>query len=141
MSHRRQKRQNNKVTSNPVHPASGGAQWVAAAVLTAITVLAYLPVGHHGFVNYDDPAYIYQNPPVMHGLTWQGFSWAFTTGHESNWHPLTWLSHMTDVQLFGLNAGPQHVVNLLLHTANTLVLFWLLFRMRRTVGASMIVAA
>src|SRR5215831_20955779 len=121
MSHRRQKKQNSRisVSSTPAQPAYGGYEWVAAAVLVSITVLAYFPVGHYGFVNYDDPAYIYQNPPVTHGLTLQGVSWAFTTGHEANWHPLTWLSHMTDVQLYGLNAGPHHVMNLLLHIVNT----------------------
>jgi Tfp pilus assembly protein PilF len=143
MSHRRQKKQSNKasVSSKPVKPAFGRAQWGAAAALVAITVLTYLPVGHYGFVNYDDPAYIYQNPPVTHGLTLQGLSWAFTTGHQANWHPLTWLSHMADVQLYGLNAGPHHVMNLLLHAASTFLLFWLLLRMTGTVSASMVVAA
>src|SRR3989442_1135162 len=89
--------------------------------LVTITVVAYGPVWYYGFVNYDDPQYVYQNPNVTGGLTWHGITWALTTGYQSNWHPLTWLSHMLDVQLFGLNAGAHHLTNIVFHTANTLL--------------------
>ena len=78
----------------------------------------------HGFVNYDDPDYITTNPHVKAGLTWSGIVWAFQSGEASNWHPLTWISHMVDCQLFGLNPAGHHLVNLLFHTANTVLLFF-----------------
>src|ERR1051326_2925699 len=95
-------------------------------LLVLITAFAYAPVRHYGFVNYDDPQYVALNPNVTAGLTWRGLEWAFTAGYQSNWHPLTWLSHMMDVQLFGANAGGHHLTNVVLHTANTLLLFWFL---------------
>src|SRR5437764_1374358 len=103
---------------------ASGNVWVVVALI-AINLLAYAPVWGYGFVNYDDPQYITENPGVTAGLTWRAVLWAFTTGHEANWHPVTWLSHMLDVQLYGLNAGAHHLTNLLLHIANTLLLFWL----------------
>ena len=114
--------------------------WVVA-VLVTINLLAYAPVRHYGFVNIDDPQYLTQNPQVKSGLSWHGVLWAFTTGHQANWHPLTWLSHMLDVQLYGFNAGAHHLTNLLLHIANTLLLFWALFQMTRALGRSAFVAA
>ncbi|HWP84095.1 MAG TPA: tetratricopeptide repeat protein [Terriglobia bacterium] len=89
----------------------------------------YAPVRQHEFVAWDDPSYITENPRVAAGLTWEGVRWAFTTAHMANWHPLTWLSHMMDVQLFGLNAGAHHLVNLLFHVLNALLLFALLHRL------------
>src|SRR5215831_16367983 len=85
-------------------------------ILAAITLSAYAPVTHYGFVNYDDPQYITQNPNVTSGLTRQGVKWAFTTGYQANWHPLTWLSHMLDVQFFGANAGLHHLSSVLFHS-------------------------
>jgi tetratricopeptide (TPR) repeat protein len=96
--------------------------------LAAVTIATYWPVSRFGFVNYDDPYYVYENPHVSSGLTAQGIVWAFTTHYCSNWHPLTWLSHALDCQLFGLDPRAQHLVNLLLHVANTLLLFQILFR-------------
>src|SRR5262245_32963675 len=96
--------------------------WILVA-LAAVSFLSYASVFRYGFINYDDPDYITKNPQVSAGLTSHGIQWAFTTGHAANWHPLTWLSHMTDVQMFGLNAGPQHAVNLLFHIASALLLF------------------
>src|SRR5262245_23819257 len=93
------------------------------ALLAVITLSTYAPVRHYGFINYDDPQYITENPNVAAGLKWHGVKWAFSTGYQSNWHPLTWLSHMLDVQLFGLNAGAHHLTSLLLHVANALLLF------------------
>ncbi len=77
-------------------------------LLALITLLLYLPVATHDFINYDDSDYVTDNPNVQKGLTWAGVKWAFTTGHASNWHPLTWLSHMLDCELFALNAGAHH---------------------------------
>src|ERR1044072_6224267 len=91
-------------------------------LLALVTVLAYLPVRNAGLVVFDDPLYV-QNIHVKAGLTWPGIKWAFTTWYASNWHPLTWLSHMLDATLFGGAPGPQHFVNVLIHTANALLLF------------------
>ena len=98
-------------------------------LLALITLVVYLPAARNGFVNFDDNDYVTNNQVVQNGLTWAGLKWAFTTWHAGNWHPLTWLSHMTDCELFGLNAGAQHGVNVLFHTANAVLLFILLFRM------------
>jgi tetratricopeptide (TPR) repeat protein len=101
-------------------------------VLAAIFVMLaiYWPVRHHQFVNYDDGLYVFDNPVVKHGLTWPGVQWAFTTLEVSNWHPLTWLSHMVDVELFGLeNAGSHHIVSVFIHALNTVLLFTALVRL------------
>jgi protein O-mannosyl-transferase len=115
---------------------------VAGAVLAliAINVIVYGAVAHHDFVAWDDGDYVSSNPNVTHGLTWQSVQWAFTTGWAANWHPLTWLSHMLDVQLYGVNAGPHLVTNLLLHIANTLLLFGFLYWMTGALGRSAFVA-
>jgi tetratricopeptide (TPR) repeat protein len=112
-----------------------------ALLLAFITFLAYLPVGWFGFVDYDDTDYITRNPAVKHGLTAAGVRWAFAGFHVSNWHPLTWLSHMLDCTLFGLNPGPQHLVNVLFHAVNTALLFGLLWRLTRRIWPSALVAA
>jgi protein O-mannosyl-transferase len=98
-------------------------------LLALVTLLIYLPVARHAFVVYDDSTYVTENRMVQNGLTRAGIQWAFTTGHGSNWHPVTWLSHMLDCELFGLNAGAHHSVNMLLHAANTVLLFLLLLRL------------
>ena len=92
------------------------------------TLAVYLPVMHHDFCTFDDGDYVNGNSMVYHGLTLAGIKWAFTSYYASNWHPLTWMSHMLDCQLFGVNPGPQHVVNVLFHVANTILLFVLLSR-------------
>src|SRR5437870_127235 len=99
------------------------------ALLSAATLATYWPVVHYKFINFDDLGYIIQNPHVRSGFSWQNVAWAFTTGYGSNWHPVTWLSHMLDGQLFRLNAGGHHLVNLLFHTANTVLLFLVLRRL------------
>lgn len=114
--------------------------WIAAA-LVVLTIAAYSSAGSLGFVTFDDPNYILANPQVSQGLTWSGLEWAFTTGHASNWHPLTWLSHMLDVEVFGVNPGPHHLINLLFHILNTLLLFVLLQRATGATGRSALVAA
>src|SRR5688572_28893970 len=76
------------------------------------------------FLAWDDPVYIRDNARVLAGVSWSNVVWAFTTGHEPYWHPLTWLSHMLDVTMFGRDAGGPHVVNVMLHVANTLLVFF-----------------
>ncbi len=111
-------------------------------LLVLITVLVYAPVVHHGFLKlWDDDAYVTDNPHVRSGLNFTNIRWAFSSFEQSNWHPVTWLSHMLDCQLFGMNAGPQHAVNLLLHAANVLLLFWILQQATGAVGRSFVVAA
>jgi Flp pilus assembly protein TadD len=105
------------------------------------TMLVYLPMLRHGFVNYDDPDYILGNAHVTDGLTWANVVWAFTSNDAANWHPLTWLSHMMDCQLFGLNPAGHHLMNLLFHTANTLLLFLLLEKLTGALWRSALVAA
>jgi tetratricopeptide (TPR) repeat protein len=109
--------------------------------LIVLTVAVFADIRSHEFVALDDPVYVTANPHVTGGLTWPNVSWAFTTNHAANWHPLTWLSHMLDVQLFGMNAGAHHLVSLLLHVANALLLFLLLLRMTAAPGRAAFVAA
>ena len=109
--------------------------------LIAIVLVVFAPVRHHDFLFFDDPLLVTQRPEVLRGLTWENVGWAFTNGWGCNWHPITWLSHMLDVQLFGLNAGGHHLTSVLLHGANTLLLFGLLERMTGLVAQSAFVAA
>ena len=102
---------------------SAGRTGLAALALAALVFLAFGGALRNGFVRFDDDAYVFENPPVAAGLTWAGARWAFTTGTEANWHPLTWLSHMADVELYGLNPAGHHFTNLLLHAANAILLF------------------
>ena len=111
------------------------------AGLVVLTLAAYWQVGAFDFIGYDDNQYVYDNLHVRKGLSWENVGWAFTTGRASNWHPLTWLSHMLDVQLFGLRSGAHHAVNLAFHVANTLLLFLILRRMTAAVWQSAMVAA
>jgi tetratricopeptide (TPR) repeat protein len=110
-------------------------------LLALATLLAYLPATHDRFINYDDDNYITQNQVVQRGLTWAGVKWAFTTWHASNWHPLTWLSHMTDYELFHLNPGGHHFVNVLFHAANATLLFLLLLNLTDALWPSAVIAA
>jgi len=114
--------------------------WVALA-LALLTLIVYAPVRHYGFVDLDDPQYVSENPFVAGGLTWSGVKWAFTSIHASYWLPLIWLSHMLDVQLYGLHAGGHHVTNVLLHVLNSILLFALLHRTTGGIGRSAFVAA
>jgi Flp pilus assembly protein TadD len=114
---------------------------LALLFLVIITGTAYLQVKDHDFVNYDDNEYIAENLHVQAGLTFENVAWAFGTYHVSNWHPLTWISHMLDVQLFGLKPGAHHIINLLFHVANTLLLFLVLHRMTNVLWQCVFVAA
>jgi tetratricopeptide (TPR) repeat protein len=114
---------------------------IAPALLWIGTLALYAQVAHHGFLPYDDGQYVLANPVVREGLSWRGITWAFTTLHFSNWHPVTWLSHMLDVQLFGLDAGAHHLVSAGLHATNAALLDILLMRMTGARGRSALVAA
>ncbi len=115
--------------------------WPIAVALAVVTFLVYSPLLTFGFVNYDDPQYVLNNLQVKNGLTFEGIAWAFSGRYATNWHPLTWISHMLDAQLFGLNAWGHHLTNVLFHVANTLLLFSLLQRMTRAAWRSVFVAA
>jgi cytochrome c-type biogenesis protein CcmH/NrfG len=117
--------------------------WQIMALLAAATIAVFWQVSRHEFVNFDDPAYVTFNPMVREGLTWPGVAWAFTElhGEATYWHPVTWLSHMLDCQLFGLKPAGHHLTSLLLHTLNTVLLFVLLRRMTGRRGPSAVVAA
>src|ERR1017187_65248 len=97
-------------------------------LLIAATVAVYAQVSRFDFVEYDDQLDVYNNRHVREGITLQTIGWALTSGEESNWMPLTRISHLLDVQLFGMQAGWHHVSNLLFHVLATLLLFWFLNR-------------
>jgi len=113
---------------------------VCLGLVLAILVV-YWPLMYHDFINLDDNVYVTENPNVRSGFTKAGFIWAFTKTHSANWHPLTWLSHMLDCQLFGLNAGMHHLTNLIFHIANSVLLFMVLMRMTGALWRSAFVAA
>ena len=112
-----------------------------AAGLAVATLAAYGQVAGHQFIVLDDQVYIQNNPMVTGGLTWKGIVWAFTTFFDSNWHPLAWIAHMVDVEMFGLNAGRHLLVNTLIHVANTCLLFLFLKRVTDARWPSAMVAA
>src|SRR5690349_20235062 len=114
---------------------------VIGILLMVVVLSAYLPFWWLGFTNYDDPGYVLENASVLDGLTWHGCKWAFTHFHSANWHPLTWLSHMPDVQLYGLNPVGHHFTSVLLHTINALLLFQLLHLLTSSLWRSACVAA
>jgi hypothetical protein len=113
---------------------------LALLLISTLTVAVYWPVLQNGFIDFDDDVYVTSNMIVRQGLTFKGFIWSFTTFHAGNWHPLTWLSHMLDVELFGLNPIGHHATSLLLHTVNSLLLCALLHRLTGFLGRSMFVA-
>ncbi|MFH2098823.1 MAG: glycosyltransferase family 39 protein, partial [Pseudomonadota bacterium] len=107
----------------------------------AVTAWVFLQVRGFDFINYDDPLYVTQNPQVLAGWTMEGLRWAFTAWHASNWHPLTWLSLMTDVELFGPGAGALHAVSAGLHLANVLLVYLAVFSLTGRRGAALLTAA
>ena len=111
------------------------------AALSVVTFAVYYQVHSFEFVNYDDPDYLYNNPNIQAGITPHSIKWAFTTGYAANWHPLTWLSHILDRQLFGPDPAGHHVMNLVFHIANTLLLFLVLKQMTDALWQSAFVAA
>ncbi|MBL6967708.1 MAG: tetratricopeptide repeat protein [Desulfobacteraceae bacterium] len=114
--------------------------WVSIFIFISI-IAVYWQVRNHDFVNFDDDRYVTDNYRIKSGLTAENITWAFTAFHVSNWHPLTWLSHMVDYQLFGLNPGKHHIFSVMLHIANSLLLLYLLRRMTGSLWRSSIVAA
>lgn len=122
-------------------PTFGRPDLLILLGLAVVTFGIYAQVIGHHFITLDDPTYIQENPMVNRGVTLAGLAWAFTTFHAANWHPLTWISHMIDCQLFGMNAGHQLMVNALIHVANTLLVFWFLLRTTEARWPSALVAA
>ena len=110
-------------------------------ILFAGTLILYIPAFNSTFVNYDDDVYVTANAHVLRGLSWSNIVWAFTATEEANWHPLTWISHMADVQFFGTNPRGHHAVSVFLHAFNVVLLFFVLRRATRNVSCSAIVAA
>ncbi len=117
-----------------------GVHILICFLLMIPTLAVYWQVRGFDFIYYDDAGYVFDNPPVRNGWTLNGLRWAFTTQHSRHWHPLTWLSHMTDVEIFGLDPGRHHLSNLIFHLANTLLLFFVLKRMTGALGRSALVA-
>jgi protein O-mannosyl-transferase len=122
-------------------PISGKAKLILSFLLVVGTLALYSPAAHHGFVNYDDDRYVTDNPQVRTGLHWASISWAFTTFEQANWHPLTWISHELDCQLFQLHPAGHHITSLLLHSLNVLLLFLILQWFTGATGRSFMVAA
>jgi tetratricopeptide (TPR) repeat protein len=114
---------------------------VLGLVLVVATVVLYYPAIQHPFVNYDDDVYVTQNVHTQTGLNWDTVAWAFTTYDAANWHPLTWLSHASDCQLFQLDPAGHHATNVLLHALNVALLFWVLLQATGSTGRSFMVAA
>jgi protein O-mannosyl-transferase len=130
------------VLAAPVEPRSWNLRVILYGMgLTVIVVALYWRVLANQFVNFDDEIYVTANDHVKAGLTLDGFRWAFTNFENGNWHPLTWLSHMLDVQLFGLDPGGHHFVSVLWHGANAAMLMALLWYMTGYLWRSIFVAA
>lgn len=115
------------------------ALWASLGLVVAVAI-AYWPVHSFGFVRFDDPTYVTENPHIVNGVTWSAVKWAFTSGYGANWHPVTWLSHMLDVQLFGFDGGAHHLTNVLVHGLTTVLLFGALSRMTGALWRSAVVA-
>ena len=127
---------------DPIRPADDRRRSIFICLGLALAVLAvYGRLCDCDFVALDDGDYVTANEMVKRGVSWEGLVWAFSTSHASNWHPLTWLSHMVDFQLYGFNAAGHHLTSLLLHAANSILLFLLLQRMTRAPWRSALAAA
>ena len=116
-------------------------KFAICAALVAITWAVFGRTVGHEFVNFDDPNYVSENPQIHAGLNWQSIVWAFTHVHSANWHPLTWLSHALDIQLFGLNPAGHHLTSLVIHVVNVVLLFLLLLRATGSTKRSLLAAA
>ncbi len=119
-------------------------RWTVAGVCVFLATIVWVVFGQtlrHEFVGFDDDLYVHENPVVQKGLTWDGLRWALTYGKIGHWHPLTWLSHMLDCQLYGLQAGGHHLTNVLLHAATAILLFLVLRQMTGFPWRSAFVAA
>jgi Flp pilus assembly protein TadD len=137
----------NRRKSPPKVPIGAGhreQRWRVAAVCLVLAAMTFAVFGQtltHEFVDYDDETYVYDNPMVVQGLTLQGIARAFTSTRADNWHPLTWLSHMLDCQLYGLHPWGHHLTNVLLHTASVIALFLVLSQMTGAFWRSAFVGA
>lgn len=107
---------------------------------TIVCLLVYGQVIRFEYINLDDNLYVYSNPVVTNGLSLQGVRWAFTVFHSANWHPLTWISHMIDVSLFGVNPGMHHAVNVIFHLINSFLVFGVFHKLTRRYWSSVIIA-
>jgi tetratricopeptide (TPR) repeat protein len=139
------KRKNTELSAPASAPVSDRSRFLQSPLLISfllglITFAIYSPVAKNEFVNYDDSEYVAANPHVQN-LTWKNIAWAFTTAHASNWHPLTWLSHMVDWQLFGNHPAAHHLVSVAFHAANAVLLFLVLRRLTGAHWRSAFVAA
>lgn len=149
---REQPRRAGDTSSSNVAPAIAFARltwqfWALAAVIVCAIVAVYWQTTHFSLLDVDDPDYVTLNANVRAGLSWPTFRWAFNLGYAANWHPLTWLSHMADCQFFGMlpgqihGTGGHHLMNIILHTGATLLMFGLLFKLTRQLWVSAFVAA
>ncbi len=125
----------------PAHLTDGWPVFTVCVLLALLTWFVFGQTLNHGFINYDDPDYVTRNAEVTRGLSVDGIVWAFTHVHAANWHPLTWISHMVDCQLYGLNPRGHHLTNLLLHTATAVVLFLVFRQMTGALWRTGLVAA
>jgi protein O-mannosyl-transferase len=115
--------------------------WALAALLAVTTIAVYSPATRNGFVDFDDGVYVTHNEHVIAGFSWRNVEWAFRSIEAANWHPLTWISHMADCQVFGLNPAGHHAVSVALHAINAMLLFLLLNRATGFPWRSLCVAA
>jgi len=117
-------------------------QKIPVLVLFAIgLLLVYWKVGSNDFINLDTPAYVLENPHVNTGLSLANIKWAFFSTHEGNWHPITWVSHMVDVHIFGLKSGPHHLINLLIHIINSVLVVYFFWKTTKTTWPSVLIGA
>jgi len=130
-----------QVQSHPAGLFTGNRSYLLGLLLIVLTVALYYSVRNHPYVNYDDTVYVTDNVHVQNGLTWDTVTWAFTTDDAGNWHPLTWLSHALDVEMYDLTPGGHHQTSMLLHALNAALLFWVLLQATGYAGRSFMVAA
>ncbi|HVE56103.1 MAG TPA: tetratricopeptide repeat protein [Pyrinomonadaceae bacterium] len=114
---------------------------IVFTVLSVLVLLIYWQTTRFGFINLDDNQYVYENPAVRSGLSWESLRWALTAFHSANWHPLTWISHILDTRFFGLNAGGHHATNIIFHLINSSLAFAVFRKMTGCFWKSAIVAA
>jgi tetratricopeptide (TPR) repeat protein len=130
--------------SSPLSPSSRNNPWITVSICLGLILAVWAVFGqtrHHEFINYDDNEYVIENFTVLGGLTWSGTAAAFTKAHASNWNPLSWLSHMLDVELYGLWPGGHHLTSVLFHALNAVLLFRLLHQLAGSLWPSCFAAA
>jgi tetratricopeptide (TPR) repeat protein len=137
---RRRSKATRQAAAPPPSTRDKRALAISAALILSV-VIVYAQLTTHEFLDYDDNTYVTQNAHVSTGLTAQNVGWAFTAFRSANWHPVTWISHMLDVELFGMNAGRHLMTNVALHAISAVLLFWVLRRATRSTWRSAIVAA